>query len=65
MKFAEPRPYADPDKVARKLIEIANAVEPVQGRHHSREMRKGKRDANLSCFARRSRGALLLGRKLQ
>jgi hypothetical protein len=26
---------------------------------------KGKRDANLNCFAHRSRGALLLGRKLQ
>jgi hypothetical protein len=35
MKFAEARPYADPDAAARKLIEIANAVEAVQdGRIH-------------------------------
>jgi hypothetical protein len=30
MKFAEPRPYSDPEKAARKLVEIANAVEAVQ-----------------------------------
>jgi hypothetical protein len=30
MKFATDRPYFDPEKAARKLIEIANAVEPVQ-----------------------------------
>jgi hypothetical protein len=30
MKFAADRPFADPDKAARKLIEIANAVEAVQ-----------------------------------
>jgi hypothetical protein len=24
-KFVEPRPYADPDVAARKLLEIANA----------------------------------------
>jgi hypothetical protein len=30
MKFAEPRPYANPETAARKLIEIANSVEPVQ-----------------------------------
>ena len=29
MKFIEPRPYADPDVAARKLVEIANSVEPV------------------------------------
>ena len=27
-KFVEPRPYADPEAVARKLLEIANAHEP-------------------------------------
>jgi hypothetical protein len=27
MKFAADRPYSDPEKAARKLIEIANAVE--------------------------------------
>ena len=35
MKFAKDRPYSDPEKAARKLIEIANAVEAVQdGRIH-------------------------------
>jgi hypothetical protein len=35
MKFAELRPYADPETAARKLIEIANSVEAVQdGRIH-------------------------------
>jgi hypothetical protein len=35
MKFTERRPYADPEKAARRLLEIANAVEPVQdGRIH-------------------------------
>jgi hypothetical protein len=30
MKFAEQRPYADPEAAARRLIEIANQVEAVQ-----------------------------------
>jgi hypothetical protein len=30
MKFAADRPYSDPEKAARKLIEIANSVEAVQ-----------------------------------
>lgn len=30
MKFATIRPYADPETVARKLIEMANSVEAVQ-----------------------------------
>jgi hypothetical protein len=35
MKFATDRPYTDPEKAARKLIEIANSVEAVQdGRVH-------------------------------
>jgi hypothetical protein len=35
MKFATDRPYADPENAARKLIEIANAVEAIQdGRIH-------------------------------
>ena len=35
MKFVERRPFTDPDVAARKLIEIANAVEAVQdGRVH-------------------------------
>jgi hypothetical protein len=35
MKFAANRPYADPEKAAQRIIEIAKAVEPVQdGRIH-------------------------------
>jgi hypothetical protein len=35
MKFAEARPYAEPEAAARKLIEIANSAEAVQdGRIH-------------------------------
>jgi hypothetical protein len=33
MKYATARPYADPDK-GRRILEIANAVEPLQGRIH-------------------------------
>jgi len=29
-----PVPYADPEKAARRILEIANAGEPVQGRIH-------------------------------
>jgi hypothetical protein len=35
LKFAGDHPYADPDKGARKLVEIANGIEAVQdGRIH-------------------------------
>jgi hypothetical protein len=34
MKYAAARPYADPEKAARRILEIANAVEPIQGRIH-------------------------------
>ncbi len=35
MKFVPDRPFAEPDAVARKLVELANAIEPVQdGRIH-------------------------------
>jgi hypothetical protein len=30
MKYAATRPYSDPEKAARRLLEIANTVEPVQ-----------------------------------
>ena len=30
MKFASDRPYADPEKAARKIVEIANSVERGQ-----------------------------------
>ena len=35
MKFVDARPFADPDITARKLIELANAIETAQdGRIH-------------------------------
>jgi hypothetical protein len=34
MKYTSPRPFADPEKAARRILEIANAVEPIQGRIH-------------------------------
>ena len=35
MKYADTRPYAAPEKAARKLLEIANATEAVEdGRLH-------------------------------
>ena len=35
MKLSVDRPYADPEKAARKLLEIANATEaPQEGRIH-------------------------------
>jgi hypothetical protein len=35
IKFAEPRPYSDPEKAARRLVEIASTIESVQdGRIH-------------------------------
>jgi hypothetical protein len=30
MKFASDRSFSDPEKAARKLIEIANSIEPAQ-----------------------------------
>jgi hypothetical protein len=30
MKYATDRPFADPEKAARKIVEIANATEDVQ-----------------------------------
>jgi hypothetical protein len=30
LKFVEPRPFADPDVAACKLVEIASTIEPVQ-----------------------------------
>jgi len=39
VKFAVGRPYSDPEKGARKILEIANTVEPVQdGRIHIEKM---------------------------
>ena len=30
MKFVEPSPFNDPEAAARKLVEIANTIEPAQ-----------------------------------
>jgi hypothetical protein len=39
MKYATTNPYADPEKAARRLLEIANTVEPVQdGRIHIKKI---------------------------
>jgi hypothetical protein len=35
MKLTSDRPFSDPDKAARKLVEIANAVEAVQASDNS------------------------------
>jgi hypothetical protein len=32
MKFGDVRPLADPDVAARKIMEIANSLEPLYGR---------------------------------
>ncbi len=29
MKYAEPQLYADPEKAARRIVEIASKIEPV------------------------------------
>ena len=34
MKYTTDRPFVDPQKAARRILEIANAVEPIQGRIH-------------------------------
>ena len=34
MKHVETRPFADPQAAARKLLELAAGVEPVNGRIH-------------------------------
>ncbi len=35
MKFAESKPYADPEVAMKKILEIASTVEPIQdGRIH-------------------------------
>ena len=32
MKYAEARPYANPEAAARRIMEIANSIEPAQGK---------------------------------
>lgn len=38
MKLTEDRPYANPEKAARRILEIANGVEPVNGRIHTEKV---------------------------
>jgi len=38
MKYATARPYADPEKAARRILEIANAVESIQSRVHTEKI---------------------------
>ncbi|KJC62476.1 hypothetical protein UP10_03985 [Bradyrhizobium sp. LTSPM299] len=42
MKYAEPRPYADPEKAARRLLERANAFEPIRDGRIYTEVINGK-----------------------
>jgi hypothetical protein len=49
VKYTTDRPFADPEKAARKVIEIASTVEPAQGRAHHIE-----KSTNLSFGARPS-----------
>ena len=30
MKYVQPRPYADPEAAAHKILELAHAFEPIQ-----------------------------------
>ena len=41
MQYATQRPYADPEKAARKLLEIASTIEPVKDGHIYIEMING------------------------
>ena len=34
MKYTADRPYPDPEKAPRCILEIANQIEPIQGRIH-------------------------------
>jgi hypothetical protein len=66
MKYVEPRPYADPARAARRLLEIANTIEPVQdgrihiesstGRPYSRKAARGSTGCiDLGHYARAGR----------
>jgi hypothetical protein len=48
MKYATARPYADPEKAARRILEIANAVEPIQGRFHIEKINEPYRGVSSS-----------------
>ena len=51
MKFVADRPWSDPEKAARKLLEIANAAEAVQDTAGS----ISRRSTGRSCSARKPR----------
>jgi hypothetical protein len=44
MKFVAPRPFADPDVAARKLVEIANDVEAVMDGRINTSYRPARHD---------------------
>jgi hypothetical protein len=46
MKFIDSRPFADPEAAARKLMEIANGIEPVQDGRIFIELIKGRSFTN-------------------
>ena len=56
MKFVADRPYADPDAVARKIVELAHAVEAVQDGHIHIEKIKGRPSTRQSSISRLPRG---------
>jgi len=54
MKYAEPRPYADPEKAARRIVEIASTVEPAQDGRIYIELINGPRSCSRTREARLS-----------
>ena len=38
MKYAGTRPYADPEAAARRIMEIANTIEPAQGKIYNEKV---------------------------
>ena len=65
MKFATHRPFVDPTKAARKLIEIANAAEAVQdGRIYTERVNASFLAAG-GCAYRKSHPAILMVQSAQ
>jgi hypothetical protein len=45
MKYVQPRPFADPEAAARRLVELANGIEAVQdGRIYIERVKGAIRD---------------------
>jgi hypothetical protein len=63
MKFAADRPYGDPEKAARKLVEIANAIEPAQDGRAGAPPRYSRRCSAFTDRADVTFHRLFLGRK--